>query len=78
MMEGGNFAMYRERLIDHIGLERVERIENMARANQGSVKALSMLSEEDAWKAVRKRTATYYREILDATKAEVRKLQKEK
>lgn len=70
MMEGGNYVMYRDNLLNKIGPERVERIENMARAYQGSTDALYRLSEEDGRKAIHKKTATDYREILERCKAE--------
>ena len=56
----GNTAMYRINLIKKIGIERVERLENMALAERGNQDAMEGLSMEDQFKVMRKKNGDYY------------------
>ena len=69
----GNQILYRDNLVKTIGLERVERLENMFRAEQGDEDAMDKLSLDDQIKVNTKKTIKDYQEIIDYCKAEIKK-----
>lgn len=72
MMEGGNFVGYRDGLTRKIGIERVQRLEDMFRASRGSEESLERLSENDRLTVTGKRGKKYwdsrYRELKEELK----------
>jgi len=74
----GEPVLYRRNLIDLIGLERVERLEDMYRASKGDEGALRRLSPEDQDKVTHKKTALEYHEIRLEYKAKRRELRKQR
>ena len=69
----GNQILYRDNLVKTIGLERVERLENMFRGEQGDEDAMDKLSLDDQIKVNTKKTINDYQEIIDYCKAEIKK-----
>ena len=69
----GNTILYRDNLVKTIGVERVERLENMFRAEQGDEDAMDKLSLDDQIKVNTKKTIKDYQEIIDYCKAEIKK-----
>ena len=69
----GNQILYRDNLVKTIGVERVERLENMFRAEQGDEEAMDKLSLDDQIKVNTKKTIKDYQEIIDYCKAEIKK-----
>lgn len=69
----GNTILYRDNLVKSIGIERVERLENMFRAEQGDEDAMDKLSLDDQIKVNTKKTIKDYQEIIDYCKAEIKK-----
>ncbi len=69
----GNQILYRDNLVKTIGLERVERLENMFRGEQGDEDAMDKLSLDDQIKVNTKKTIKDYQEIIDYCKAEIKK-----
>lgn len=63
MEEGGRQLIYREKLADKIGLERVERLVLMYRASLGSDEAFDQLDPQDQLKVSHKKSASDYHEI---------------
>ena len=63
MEEGGRQLIYREKLADKIGLERVERLVLMYRAALGSDEAYEKLEPEDQLKVSHRKSASDYHEI---------------
>ncbi len=59
----GNTVAYRFSLMKLIGLHRVERLENLRMAAQGSDEHFNKLSDEDKRAVVRKRTAADYQAL---------------
>ena len=69
----GNTILYRDNLVKSIGIERVERLENMFRAEQGDEGAMDKLTLDDQIKVNTKKTIKDYQEIIDYCKAEIKK-----
>jgi len=69
----GNQILYRDNLVKTIGLERVERLENMFRGEQGDEGAMDKLTLDDQIKVNTKKTIKDYQEIIDYCKAEIKK-----
>ena len=69
----GNTILYRDNLVKTIGLERVERLENMFRGEQGDEDAMDKLSLDDQIKVNTKKTIKDYQEIIDYCKAKIKK-----
>lgn len=74
---GGNYKAYRERLIGLIGIERVQRIEDMSSARKGSEEALSRLSEEDREKALMRKSAYFYECLWQELNEELKRLREQ-
>jgi hypothetical protein len=70
---GGNVLNYRDNLIEKIGLERVERLEDLYRAWQGSDEALERLSESDRL-LLKKKTKSDYMELEKKFKEKIKEL----
>jgi len=70
----GNLIGYRDNLIEKIGLERVERLEDLYRAWQGSDEALERLSDEDKRLLVKKKKIDYI-ELERIFKKRIKELQ---
>ena len=64
----GNTILYRDNLVKSIGIERVERLENMFRAEQGDEDAMDKLTLDDQIKVNTKKTVADYEEIRDLCK----------
>ena len=77
MMLGGNLPAYRENLIKRIGIERVQRLEDMSSARKGSEEALYRLSEEDRQKATMIKSAYYYDNLWYELNAELKQIENE-
>lgn len=75
---GGNTIAYRNRLIARIGLDRVERIEQMALAYRGDESALDLLNEVDTHRVKTKRTNKEYEQLAKAYTILANQLAKEK
>lgn len=60
----GNQIAYRHNLIKTIGIERVERLENMFYASQGDEEAMEKLILDDQIKVNTKKTVKDYQEII--------------
>ncbi|MGI6170080.1 MAG: recombination protein NinG [Christensenellales bacterium] len=60
----GNTILYRDNLVKSIGLERVERLENMFRAEQGDEDAMDKLSLDDQIKVNMKKKISDYQELI--------------
>lgn len=73
----GNLIAYRENLIRRIGIERVQRLEDMSSARKGSDEALERLSEKDKRKATMIKSAFYYDNLWYELNAEIKKIQDE-
>jgi hypothetical protein len=69
----GNTVMYRVGLIESIGLERVERLENLFLASRGSDEALEKLDPEDR-KVLKKKTTREYQELRKMYDREIKEL----
>ena len=69
----GNTILYRDNLVKTIGLERVERLENMFRGEQGDEGAMDKLTLDDQIKVNTKKTIKDYQEIIDYCKDEIKK-----
>ena len=74
--KGGDPIVYRLRLIQKIGKDRVERLENLVAAYIGNADV--PLSREDKLKLITKRTGAEYERLAVQFRAECRKLEKEK
>jgi len=61
----GNSIAYRNRLLMKIGLERVQRIEDMAMAAKGTEEAMERLSEDDQAIVMNKRKNKVYEELAE-------------
>jgi hypothetical protein len=69
---------YRANLVKLIGVERVQRIEDLANASEGDEEAYQRLSGEEKRSVVRKRTECEYEALAAGFRAQSRKLEKEK
>ncbi|MBI9094178.1 MAG: recombination protein NinG [Sphaerochaeta sp.] len=74
----GNVIAYRANLVKLIGVERVQRIEDLANASEGDEEAYSRLTGEDRRATVRKRTEAEYEALAAGFRSQTRILQKEK
>ncbi len=74
----GEPILYRRNLIDLIGPERVERLEDMYQAYRGSEEALERLDPEDREKVLHRKTAAEYHEIKLKYKALRKQLKEER
>ena len=78
---GGNPVAYRRNLVRIIGEQRVNRIESMAMAYEGSHiegsenEAMDSLSVEDRMSVIRIRNKTYYLNRIEEYKKEIRRLE---
>lgn len=77
MFGHGEPILYRRNLIDLIGPERVERLEDMYQAYRGSEEALERLTPEDREKVLHRKTALEYHEIRQKYKQLRKKLKEE-
>lgn len=68
----GNQIAYRHNLIKTIGIERVERLENMFYASQGDEEAMGKLILDDQIKVNTKKTVKDYQEIISYCKARIK------
>ncbi len=75
--KAGNVALYRINLVKRIGVERVERLENMMMASKGDEEAKEKLSAEDLFQATSKKGKVYWNERYKEFKEEVKKLESE-
>lgn len=73
--KSGNVTMYRINLTRRIGIERVERLENMMMAAKGDEEAKSKLSPEDLFKATGKKGKVYWNERYNEFKERVKELE---
>jgi len=62
LYKNGNVLAYRDALIDRIGYDRVERLEDLRRAWEGSDEAKERLSVEDR-KLLKKKSSSDYIEV---------------
>lgn len=76
--KSGDYLTYRDRLVEKIGIERVERLENMKRASEGNEDAFNFLCDEDKRRVIAKRTDEEYRQLRKIFNADIRRLEKEK
>ena len=60
----GNQILYRDNLVKTIGLERVERLENMFRGEQGDDGAMDKLTLDDQIKVNTKKKISDYQELI--------------
>jgi hypothetical protein len=74
----GNHIAYRNHLISNIGLDRVQRIENMVMAAKGSEIAIEKLNDFDRYLVNHKRKDKEYLEIARKYKKLADELEKEK
>lgn len=74
----GNHVAYRNRLLSRIGLERLERLEDMVMASKGSEEALERLSEKDREAITHKKTNKEYLELATRYRKLANMLEKEK
>lgn len=75
VLKKGNYTAYRFNLVEKIGIKRVERLENMALAREGSEEALSRLSLEDRVKALERKTQKDYYELYLSYKQQIKELE---
>lgn len=74
----GDYLIYRDKLIKKIGIEKVERLENMKLASIGSSCAYEKLSDDDKRKVIARKTEAEYKELRKEYNVEIRKLLREK
>ena len=74
----GNHVAYRNRLISRIGMERLQRLENMVMASKGSEEAMESLSEVDRKAITTKKRDKDYLEIAKRYEKLAKELEKEK
>lgn len=74
----GNHIAYRSRLIARIGLERVERIEDMVMAAKGSEEAYERLSDKDKEAVKTKKKNKDYLELAKQYKQIADRMEKDK
>lgn len=72
----GDAVVYRVNLIKKIGQERVERLENMLSASQGSEEALKNLLKTDGIKAIRKMSESDYAILAKLYRKKTREMKK--
>jgi len=77
MYLSGNSAEYRVRLITKIGIERVERLENMSAAYAGSDIAYNKLSSKDKIKIVQRKTSNEYEILAKCFRGDCRRIERE-
>ena len=72
----GNHADYRTNLIKKIGIERVERLENMSAADGGSDTAYAKLNDNDKRKVVQRKTNNEYDILAKVYRARYREIER--
>lgn len=74
----GNKVAYRNRLIQKIGLERVQRIEDMAMAAKGSDEALARLTDVDKQRVLTKKKNKEYEQLASEYRRLADRIEKDK